>query len=78
MVTDMTQRLGKLIRVDLRELWKNEEYDFSAWLAQPENLAELSDEIGIEIRLPEKEVAVGTYSLDILAEEEGTAGTQSS
>lgn len=72
MVTDMTQRLGKLIRVDLRELWKNEEYDFSAWLAQPENLAELSDEIGIEIRLPEKEVAVGKYSLDILGEEEGT------
>jgi hypothetical protein len=68
----MSQTLGKLVRVDLRELWKNEEYDFSAWLAQPENLAELSDEIGIEIRLPEKEVAVGNYSLDILAEEEGT------
>lgn len=64
--------IGKLIRVDLREIWKNEEYDFSAWLAKEENLALLSDEIGIPIRLLEKEAGVGKYSVDILAEEEGT------
>jgi hypothetical protein len=63
---------GKLIRVDLREIWKNEEYDFSNWLAEEENLTQLSDEIGIAIRLPEKEAGVGKYSVDILAEEEGT------
>lgn len=68
----MNNKLGKLTRVDLREIWKNEEHDFSNWLAEEENLTKLSDEIGIEIRLPEKEAGVGNYSLDILAEEEGT------
>jgi hypothetical protein len=68
----MPSKIGKLFTVDLREIWKNEEYDFSSWLAEDENLAKLSDEIGIQIRLLEKEAGVGKYSLDILAEEEGT------
>jgi len=63
---------GKLIRVDLREIWKTRNIDFSNWLAEEENLTQLSDEIGIAIRLPEKEAGVGKYSVDILAEEEGT------
>jgi hypothetical protein len=68
----MANNIGKLARVDLREIWKNEEYDFSNWLAQEENLAQLSDEIGIAIILLEKEASVGKCSVDILAEEEGT------
>jgi hypothetical protein len=66
------QKLGKLIKTDLREIWKNEEYDFSTWLAKEENLALLSEELGISIRLIEMEAGVGKYSLDILGEEEGT------
>ena len=69
----MGSNIGKLTKVDLREIWRNEEYDFSSWLAQEENLSQLSDEIGITIRLLEKEAGVGKYSLDILAEEEGTS-----
>ncbi len=65
-------QLGKLIKADLRKIWKNEEYDFSAWLAEEQNLALLSEEIGIDIRLISKEAEVGKFSLDILAEEEGT------
>ena len=34
----MDSKLGKVTRVDLREIWKNEEYDFSNWLAGEENL----------------------------------------
>jgi len=68
----MNNKPGKLTSVDLREIWKNEEYDFSNWLAEEENLGLLSDEIGIAIRLTEKEAGVGNYSVDILAEEEGT------
>ena len=68
----MASNIGRLIKTDLREIWKNEEYDFSNWLAQEENLVQLSDEIGIPIRLLEKEAGVGKYSVDILAEEEGT------
>jgi len=67
-----TSKLGKLNKADLREIWKNEEYDFSAWLAEEENLFLLSEEIGIPIKLIEREAGVGKYSLDILAEEEGT------
>jgi hypothetical protein len=67
-----SSNIGKLTKVDLREIWNNEEHDFSSWLAQEENLVQLSDEIGIPIRLLEKEAGVGKYSLDILAEEEGT------
>ena len=68
----MASNIGKLAKVDLREIWKNEEYDFSSWLAEDGNLALLSDEIGIPIRLLEKEAGVGKYSVDILAEEERT------
>jgi hypothetical protein len=68
----MGSNIGKLTKVDLRDIWKNEEYDFSSWFAKEENLVQLSDEIGIPIRPLEKEAGVGKYSLDILAEEEGT------
>ena len=26
---------GRLTEVDVRELWRHEQYDFSNWLAQP-------------------------------------------
>ena len=66
-------KLGKLEKVDLREIWKNEEYDFSVWLSKEENLKELSDTIGINnIILEERESPVGRYSADIYGKEEGT------
>jgi hypothetical protein len=68
----MNNKPGKLIKAELREIWKNEEYDFSKWLAEEDGLSQLGDEIGISIRLPEREAGVGVYSVDILAEEEGT------
>lgn len=68
----MDKPLGKIVKMDLRTAWKNEEYDFSAWLAEQDNLAMLSEEIGIEIRLVKTEAEVGKFSLDILAEEEAT------
>lgn len=64
--------IGKLQRVELREVWPHEEYDFSVWLAKDENLEFLSGSIGIDISLIEKESKIGTYSADIYAEEEGT------
>ena len=35
----MTQTLGKLERVDLREVWQSEPQDFTPWLAGEDNLA---------------------------------------
>lgn len=67
-----TVKLGKLKRVDLREYWKHEAFDFTRWLAEPENIDLLSDEIGIDIRVTELEASVGRYNVDILAVEENT------
>jgi hypothetical protein len=36
-VSDMNNKPEKLARVDLREIWKNEEYDFSNWLAEKDS-----------------------------------------
>jgi len=64
--------LGKLRKGDLREIWKNEASDFTNWLAKPENMSILSDEIGIELKLVKTEAEVGSFSSDILAVEENT------
>ncbi|MDR0462706.1 MAG: DUF4268 domain-containing protein [Pseudomonadales bacterium] len=61
--------LAKLKKVELRDIWKNEATDFTVWLAKPENLKLLGDEIGIEIELRQREAAVGSFSVDILAQE---------
>jgi hypothetical protein len=65
-------KLGKLKRIDLRSVWANEAADFTNWLAREENLALLSDKIGIGIKLVKTEAGVGPFSADILAEEENT------
>jgi len=71
MSTD-NNNLGKLKKVELREAWRHEASNFTNWLAQEENLALLGDEIGFDIKLLQTEAAVGSFSVDILAEEENT------
>ena len=68
----MNSLLGKLNQVDLRHIWVHEALDFTQWLAKPDNLAILSDEIGIDITLTQTEAHVGRFNVDILAEEENT------
>ena len=68
----MTQ-LGKLVKVDLRTVWKHEATDFSAWLVKPENLDVLAEQLGIEIEPLGTEVAVGRFKIDILAKEPNTS-----
>lgn len=57
--------LGKLVEVNLREAWNHEAHSFTPWLA--EHLEMLSEEIGIPLELEGREVAVDTFSADILA-----------
>ena len=64
--------LGKLKKVELREAWKHEANNFTQWLAQEENLDLLGDEIGFDIKLVPTEAEVGSFNVDILAEEENT------
>lgn len=65
----MSVQLKKLKKVDLRKAWKNEALDFTNWLAKKENLECLSEELGFEINLIETEANVGSYRVDILAED---------
>ena len=56
--------LGRIKKVDLREIWKREPQDFSQWLA--DNLSYLSEELGMEIEIIRTEAPIGRYSTDIL------------
>ena len=69
----MNLSLGKIKKItDLRSVWAHEEYDFSTWLSEEQNLALLSDAIGIDIVLEELESPVGGFSVDLFASEEGS------
>lgn len=68
----MVQVLGKLKKVDLRVIWEHEALSFTKWLAKEENLDLLSEELGITIKLLKTEANVGSFNVDILAEEEGS------
>ena len=69
----MLNNLGRLKKVDLREIWVHEATSFTRWLSQEENLDHLGDELGISIKLLKTEAEVGGFNVDILAEEEGSA-----
>lgn len=58
-------RFGRLEDLPLREAWKHEALQFTPWLA--ENIDHLSEAIGIPLELTGTEVAVETFSADILA-----------
>src|SRR3954468_23678661 len=63
----MSAPLGTLKRVFIRDVWKHEDSDFTPWLAQPENVAQLAAAIGVELEVTGVEVPVGPFSADILA-----------
>jgi hypothetical protein len=56
----------------LREIWKREETGFTKWLSEEQNLALLSQEIGIPLKLHKVEASVGKYFVDIVAEVKNT------
>jgi hypothetical protein len=58
-------RFDRLIDLPLREAWRHEALDFTPWLAQ--NIDHLSEAIGIPLELTGTEVAVESFSADILA-----------
>jgi hypothetical protein len=65
----MTLKLGELKNLKLKSVWNHEEHDFTPWLAQEEQLAKLSDAIGMDLQLERTEVPVGPYFADILAKD---------
>lgn len=64
--------IGKLKEVDIRELWKHEQYDFSEWLSKKENIENLNEILGLTLVDISKETYVGAYRCDLFAKDETT------
>ena len=58
--------------MDIRELWKHEQYDFSEWLSKKENIENLNDILGLTLVDISKETYVGSYRCDLFAKDETT------
>lgn len=57
--------LGRLMKVQLRDVWSDESGDFTPWLAREENIALLGEAIGIELEVQDQEARVGRFRADI-------------
>ena len=66
----MKNNLGFLEIVPLHKIWGREP-EFSAWLAEPENIKQLGNELGLDMLAEETEAGVGEFSADIFALEDG-------
>jgi hypothetical protein len=64
--------LGRLTRVDLRDIWTSEASDFTPWLAREENLTVLGETLGIDLELEAQEKPVGPFRADILCKDIGS------
>ena len=62
--------IGKLKEVDVRELWRHEQYDFSKWLSKEENIEYLNEILGLTLVSVDNEVYVGPYRCDLVAKDE--------
>jgi len=60
--------IGKLERVPLREVWRHEALDFTQWLQN--NIAVLNDILDLNLINVEREQAAGSFSIDLVAEDE--------
>jgi hypothetical protein len=61
--------IGKLQRVDLREVWKHEAKDFTQWLQ--DNIDVLNGVIDLNLVNVDREQSAGSFSVDLVAEDEG-------
>lgn len=61
--------IGRLERVPLREVWRHEAYDFTQWLQ--ENIEVLNEAIDLTLVNVDREQAAGSFSIDLVAEDEG-------
>lgn len=62
--------IGRLKEVDIRKLWKHEEYDFSNWLVENENISYLNEILGLTLTDIKREEHVGSFECDIFAKDE--------
>lgn len=60
--------IGKIERVNLREVWRHEAKDFTQWLR--DNIDVLSDVLPFGLFNPESEHRTGSFNVDIVAEDD--------
>lgn len=65
----MSGELGRLERVDLRNIWQSEAQHFTPWLAREANLSLLAETLGIDLELEAVEKNVGPFRADILCKD---------
>ena len=68
----MKKTLGKLEKVELREVWERENSDFTPWLAGEENINILGQKIGLDLEVEAQEKSVGKFKADILCKDINT------
>ena len=66
----MAISLGRLQKVELRDIWHSESRDFTSWLS--ENLDLLGEILNIRLSLLEQEGNVGPFAVDIIAADENS------
>lgn len=65
-------KLGKIKEVDIRSVWAHEQYDFSKWLAEEDNIRALGEELNLSLTDVDTEKFVGSYRCDIICKDELT------
>lgn len=65
-------KLGKIKKIDLRDIWTSESSDFTPWLAKEDNIALLGNSIGMDLEVEYQEKNVGSFRADILARDVAT------
>ncbi len=65
-------KLGKMTEVDLRTVWAHEQYDFSSWLAEEDNIKVLGETLNLSLTDINTEQFVGGYRCDIICKDELT------
>lgn len=68
----MIKQLGRLMKIDLRDVWSKEAGDFTPWLALEENLTLVGETIGLELELEAQEKNVGPFRADLLCKDTAT------
>lgn len=63
----MNQEIGRLSYVDLRDVWKHEARDFTAWLRN--HVDQLGDALNVTLQDASAEEPVGNFNVDLIAED---------
>lgn len=76
-MTEGSIKLGRLEPVEIGDVWKHEERNFTPWLAEPENMKILGETLGLNIddKSIETERPVGRFRVDIFSKDEDTGSS---